>query len=241
MAIRRVLRNATQAALWPVSIAILLALFVLTYRLIGGPSPDELIELAFEILKSPALVVAAAFLEGLLVVNLYFPGSLIILVGMTQVAGRFGEAVALVLCVCTGFQLASTLNYLIGRHGWYRFFERVGSRRAMERAGWLLQRHGGKLLILAQIHPNLGAFVATNCGIANFSFVTFFVLAAVGTFAWSAAWGALFYHIPVPAKAVAGDLRIVFAALAVWAVAAILSQRVERRREQEPDRDVSSL
>lgn len=197
----------------------LLLLFSTLYQLLGAPSPQELIQLSFNLINENKWVIfVAAFLEGILVINLYFPGSLVILVGMAQVGGQPVDAATVVGLVSLGFLSANCLNYFLGKFGWYRIFMWLGNDEVLAKNRERLRRHDWKFLLASQVHPNFGAFAATNAGLLGMNIGRFLMLSSIAIVVWCSIWGLFFYFVPVPIEVVAGDLRLLFVGLAVWVI-----------------------
>lgn len=140
-------------------------------------------------------VFLAALIEGLLVVGWYLPGGVVVFLGVILSANNPLLAVYSVGATILGFLLAYTINYFLGRFGWYRLFTRFGLKGALEEVKPRVEKHLCKSIFFSYWQPNLGTLVATSAGILRTPFSHFLLYSTIATVLWSSFWGTVTYFL----------------------------------------------
>jgi len=96
----------------------------------------------------------ASFLEGVVYLGLYFPGSFIIALSVFLSDGKFISLLAITLVVSASLTLTSAINYFLGRVFYKEFNHKVEHKKV-----------ASKGIFFAILHPNLLAFYYFNSGI----------------------------------------------------------------------------
>ena len=134
-----------------------LSLFVLwTIGVI--PPPTEIISILESLYNNYGLfgLFISAFLEGIVYLGLYFPGSFIIALSVIISDGTFISLLTISLVVALALTITSFINYFLGRHISFKNTNETKSK---------LPRKISKGLIFSMIHPNSLAFYFFNTGI----------------------------------------------------------------------------
>ena len=103
----------------------------------------------------------ATFLEGIVYLGLYFPGSFIILLSVMLSDGTFSSLFKISLVVALTLTLTSLINYWMGRYLMFKNLRESSSTTSNKAT---------KGLFVSTIHPNLLAFYFFNAGIKKQSF-----------------------------------------------------------------------
>ena len=182
-----------RATTLPLAALAIFLLIIAIYRLAGLPEGDELLTLARSSLSSNgyAVVFLAALIEALLLINLYLPGSAVIIFS-GAIAKDAGLSVNILLLygalgLLTGFMI----DYVLGRFGWYHLAMRLGLGQAIESSKKRIQIKGLTWFWVAYIHPNTGSFAATAVGVMRVPFSKFFLNSIPPLLCWSTFWGYL--------------------------------------------------
>ena len=77
------------------------------------------------------LVLVAAIAESALVVGAYAPGSMVIFLGVILSVGNIPLTVAVVTVTAIGFMVGFSLDYMLGRYGWYKLFMHLGFEKSL--------------------------------------------------------------------------------------------------------------
>lgn len=159
------------------------------------PTPDALLEVLkryFELYGYPVLIISA-IIESIPLINLYFPGSSIILLAAAFSRQGSLNIYAVVLLTAASFCLTYALNYWIGHAGWHKLFIKFGMGEALEKTKKQVQKHGSWWIWISYVHPNLGALTSTAFGILKLPFVPFFIQTIFANLVWTFFWGFLMY------------------------------------------------
>lgn len=144
------------------------------------------------------LVFFGALFEATFLIGLYLPGATVVLLGaalsrtgvlefpLVFILGTFG--------LCTGY----SINYFLGRYGWYHILGQVGLKKGVELAKDRLTKHGDKAIFLGFIHPSSASLLSTAAGITRMPLKRFLSLSFTVQLFWSGFWGGLAYHFGFP-------------------------------------------
>lgn len=164
------------------------------------PNTQDFIDLIRNIYltKGYVLIFFAALLEAVFFVGLYIPGSAIIILGAAF--SRTGViSYPLVLLVGTsGLVLGYSINYFLGKYGWYQVLSKLGFEKEIEVAKHKLMHNKAKTLFLGYIVPSSASFISTAAGALHVSIGQFIFLSIVAQFFWSFIWGTLAYWFGFP-------------------------------------------
>jgi membrane protein DedA with SNARE-associated domain len=223
-------------ALLPLSVLGVFLLIYLAWRFFALPPQEEVIEIArFYFEKyGLAILLVSSVVEGIVLVGWYYPGSLIIFLGVILAGKDVEKVVEAVGMITVGLFFAYIINFLLGKYGWYRLLLKFGLRDALEDAKERVSKHGLLAIFMSYWQPNLAALVATSAGILDFSFAKFFIYSLVAAVLWNTFWGALVYTIGEGALSLVG-LRFVFLAIFLWIIYRIWNNKT---REEERNIDV---
>jgi len=169
-------------------------------------------------------LLGAAFLEGMFLLSIYLPGSLVIASAILLSGGTWQELLIISCLSWLAFMLAAIINYAIGYFGLYRFFNWLGAKHVIkETQGWI-SRYGQWVFMLASVHPNYLSVVEVCAGIARHGLVKTLILAGTGMAITVPALvfiGSLVIHTLVNNGGMAGLFLIFMALFGLWAVAII--------------------
>jgi membrane protein DedA with SNARE-associated domain len=206
-------------ALLPLSVLGVFLLIYLAWRFFALPPQEEVIEIARVYFDKYglAILLVSALVEGTVLVGWYYPGSLIIFLGVILAGKDIKKVVIAVSVITLGLFFAYIINFLLGKYGWYRLLLKFGLRDALEDAKERVSKYGLLAIFMSYWQPNLAALVATSAGILDFSFGKFFLYSLVATSLWNIFWGTLVYFIGEGVLSLVG-LRFVFLAIFAWIV-----------------------
>jgi membrane protein DedA with SNARE-associated domain len=169
------IKNMFLGALFEWSIVLFFLVYLLTFRLLGLPSANEFIlimQTGFENYGLLFLLVGL-MLEGLFVFGLYFPGSAIAIMAVITL-GRTYHDVFLVIVVGVVAMLAiTTVNYLLGKYGYYKVLEKLGAKGSIERMGNRFRKNEKGVIFLFSSSPNSLAICSIYAGIVRTHFITY--------------------------------------------------------------------
>jgi membrane protein DedA with SNARE-associated domain len=184
-------------ASFPIGILIALGGFLLLYQLFDLPSFAEIINFAQSAYDKHGyyVIAIASFLEGLLVINWYFPGSVVILMGTTfAITGQQSVLLTVALVTLCLF-VASILNFILGKYGWYKLLLKFGLKNEMDKMKHRLEKHGPKIILVSYFHPHIGSLTATSAGILHIRTRIFMAYSLLAFLLWNSFWTLLVYLV----------------------------------------------
>lgn len=195
----------------PISAFIFYIFIVILWRSGVIPSPTEVfgwLEGLFSVFGLKILFLAA-FLEGLVFVGLYFPGSTIILLSVVLSDGKPLTLVSVSLVVTFALMITSGINYLFGR-------VLTSSRSSSPDPDKPRINRG---LLLSALHPDALAFYFFHAGSERrqpkeLLSVPFIV------FPYGLILAGIFYFLKTPLRSAVETPNVVFGVLIVWFVIA---------------------
>lgn len=209
-----------------------IATLLLIWRLLDLPSGEALTDVVshyFDI-YGYWVIFLSAIVEGLLLAGLYYPGSVVIFLGVILANGDVKQVIIVVVVTTLGLIIAHIINYLLGKYGWYRLLVKLGLSESIENAKGRLTRYGIRAIFLSHWHPNFGAFISTAAGILNFSPRTFLLSTIVAISIWDIFWGTMAYVVGEAAMSVIGP-AFAFFVIGVWMVISLIKAINEHRKK----------
>ena len=139
------------------------------------------------------LVFLGALLEGTFMVGFYVPGSLVVLLGAALArTGVVSFPLVIffgILGMCTGY----TINYMLGRFGWYKILSGFGFEKGIETAKKKLLTYEDKAFLFGYIMPSTASFISTTAGVLKIPFRRFLLRTVLAQGFWSTFLGSLSY------------------------------------------------
>ncbi|OGG43203.1 hypothetical protein A2841_03485 [Candidatus Kaiserbacteria bacterium RIFCSPHIGHO2_01_FULL_48_10] len=222
--------HAAQFPLFCLSVVLVL---YAAWFLFDLPPKDELIEIVKEYLARYGypLVFVGSFLEALLLIGWYFPGSLIIFLSVILASSPFSAAVS-VFFVTLGLYSGYGVNFLLGKYGWYRLLLAFGIRRQLDEAQIKLSKYGIRAIFASYWNPGLASFISTAAGILQYPVKKFLIFSLIAVSLWDIFWGTLVYSMGERALYTFLSLPFVFVAVVIWILVRYFGQ-VERATSSE--------
>ncbi len=194
---KKAIKEFSLFAAFPITLLVVLGIFLLTYQALDLPSYDEIIAFAkaqYEV-HGYWVVFVSALAEGFLLINWFFPGSIVVVMG-TLFATQGAQSVAITIAlVMSALFMMAMVNFYMGKYGWYKIFLKFGLENEIERMRKRIEKHGLKILVLSYAHPHVGSLTATAAGILQIKTKTF-VKYSIAAFAfWATVWVAMVYTV----------------------------------------------
>lgn len=188
------------------------------WKLLDLPSETEMMTIVSSWLSIYGLylVLAGSFLESLLFIGIYFPGSIVIFISVA-LAPDVTSALTTVFCISLGMFAGYSVNYLLGKYGWYQLFLKLGMRDAIDRAQVKMQRNDIRYVFYTYWNPGLASFTATAAGILKMNYQRFLLLSITAILVWNTFWGVLVYSLGESALVLL-DFTVVLKIAMVWII-----------------------
>lgn len=137
------------------------------------------------------LIFLGALVEGTFIIGFYIPGSFIVLLGVSLARLGITSFPLVIFFAVLGFCFGYSMNYILGRFGWYKIIEGTGFEKKIIEIKYNLKHHYDKALFLGYIMPSTGSMLSTVSGILKIPFKEFiFKTILIQTF-WSLLLGGL--------------------------------------------------
>lgn len=139
------------------------------------------------------LIFMGALIEGIFILGFYIPGSLVVYLGASLARLGIISFPLVVLFGTLGFSLGYSINYCLGRFGWYRILEGIGFEEQIAKTKIKLKQHYNQALFFGYIMPSTGALISTSSGILKVPFRQFIIKTIIIQLHWSLLLGGLAY------------------------------------------------
>lgn len=206
-----------RALILPLCVAAFAGILFGVWKMLDLPPEQRVIEIARDYFSryGLAIIIVSSFIEGLLIVGLYFPGSMVFFLGLLA-AGNDPLRAAQVACFAiTGIWTAYVVNFYIGRFGWYHAFTAVGLKDSLESAKQKLDRNGVSTIAMTFWHPNVGAVVATAAGVLHFRTSVFLPASLLAVVFWLSFWSVVVFWLGPDAISILG-FRLLIVLILIW-------------------------
>lgn len=219
------------------ALPLLLSFAVLTvvtiWHLFDLPSDAELMRIASALFDTYGYlaVFVSAVLEGALVVGLYYPGALVIFLSVLLAGHDVARVATIVLVVTSAFSLGLSIDYVLGKYGWYRLLLKVGLRHELEKAEARFAARGALAIALTAWDINVSSFTATAAGILRYPYRRFLTYTFCAFLVWNSVWATVIYFIGNEALGfTGGNYGYPVIALSVWILIVLGKHVVENVR-----------
>lgn len=211
------LKEILKAFTFPLLLLLIYSFFYLGWKILGLPSENQIFEtVSYWFIKYGLWIVFfGALLEGVLLIGNYFPGGLIIFIGVISAGKDIVRVIEVVILVSIAFFISYAINYVLGRYGWYKILLKFGIAQLFDKHKSRVEKQGLNIVFFTYWLPNLASFTATSAGILKFSLIKFLIYSMFGIMLWSIFWGTLIYKLGRPALEILG-LKFVFVLFAIW-------------------------
>lgn len=156
------------------------------------------------------IIIIGAFLESLVMVNLFVPGASAVTLGAIFARSGQTDLTLAVLAASFGAILGYLVDFYLGKFGFGLVFRVFGSGEAVNKAKNRVEKSATKTFAFSFIHPNIGSIVALAAGAVSMKFKNFLVLSSLSTFAWFSFWGVVVFAL--------GDVFLVVLTKYIWIV-----------------------
>lgn len=201
----------------PLSLMMVFLIVLLIWNLLGLPKDEKLIEITKNWFNHYGLwiVFISAILEGTLILGQYYPGGLVIFLGVISAGHDILRIIEVVGVVSVSFFIGYTIDYLIGKYGWYKLFLKYGLEKPLHNVQIKLNKHEFNAVIFSYWEPNLASVTATAAGVLQIPLKRFGWHSLFGIIIWNIFWGTLVATLGVRALELMG-LKWVLIVFFAW-------------------------
>ena len=177
------------------------------------------------------LVFLAALIEGFFIIGNWFPGGVVIFLGVISAGQDIKRVVIVVSLVCIAFFISYYLNYLVGKYGWYKVFVTLKLKESLDRARKRLEKHAFNAIILSYWEPNIASVTATAAGILFLPLRKFLPYSLFAIVMWNTAWGVLVHMLGERALKLTGK-KYIIGALLIWIAVIVIKEVVKSKKAE---------
>lgn len=211
---------------------LLLAAYFLMYfiwQIFNLPESDDLIVIVKSWFQDYGLwiVFVSALIEGVLLFGNYFPGGIVIFLGVISADGDVERTVWVVFLVCLALFFAYLINYMLGKYGWYKLLIKFGMKESIEKQKEKLGKHQFSAIMGSYWFPNLASITSTAAGILKLPIKKFLFHSAIGVLIWNTFWGILVASLGEKALDMI-SLKLALLILGIWIAVILIKNRLER-------------
>src|SRR2546423_12932733 len=165
------LRRALKIIAFPLAVLAVFGLLYAIWLALDLPPEETMIAAAKFYLDRDGVVIVlvSAYLEGLLLIGWYFPGTLVIILALVF-AGPDPARTAQVAAVAgTGLFSAYVTNFFAGKYGWYRLLLAFGLREPPANAQRRLTKYGPSAVFTTYWQGQLSSCLSTAARLPSIS------------------------------------------------------------------------
>ena len=167
------------------------------------------------------IVLVCAWLEALVLIGWYFPGTLVIIVAMIAAVDEPARYVETAAIAALGLYGGQVTNFFAGKYGWYRVLLAFGLREPLENAKRRLTKYGLSAIFTTFWQANLASCISTAAGILQFPVRRFIALSFLAQALWFTFWATLIFVLGPAALSLAG-FRMILLLILIWIAARLI-------------------
>jgi len=212
----------------PIVFLLLFLSLVILWSLLNLPDEQVLSSIVEGYFTTYGLPVVffAAFLEGLMLVGNYFPGAFIIVLGIALAPNMVGALLVLGVGVLA-LMFSHSVNYALGRYGWYHVIEKYSSGESVKKSKNKLLENEKLAIFSSYWLPSLAAVIDTAAGVVKLPFRRFITISTLSSIFWNSIAAAVTYTLgdkAIELVSPSGSTGIVFifCVVIVWSTVIIV-------------------
>jgi membrane-associated protein len=213
-------------------LALLLASLLISglWHLFDMPEKEVFIDIVKNWFQKYGLIAVflSALVEGVLLFGNYYPGGLVIFLGVISAEGNPKNTILVVLSVCIALFVAYFINYLLGKYGWYKLFAKFGMKQAIEKTKEKLEKHQFRVIIGSYWFPNLASITSTTAGVLKVPLRKFLIHSVIGVILWNSLWGILVASLGDKALNII-NIKWVLIVVALWITIILVRKKIKRK------------
>jgi membrane protein DedA with SNARE-associated domain len=206
------LRRAFRILAFPLAVLAAFGLLYAIWLALDLPPEETMAQAAKQYLDryGLAIVLICAYLEGLLVIGWYFPGTLVIVLSLIFAAPHPARFALTAAVAGTGLFSAFVTNFFAGKYGWYRLLLAFGWREPLDNAQKRLTKYGLSAIFTTYWQANLASCISTAAGILQFPPRRFILYSAIAEALWVTFWASIIFFLGSAALSLVGFRMILF-------------------------------
>ena len=211
------LRRALKIVAFPLAVLAVFGLLYAIWLALDLPPEATIIAIGKSYLDRYGLwiVLVCGYLEALVVIGWYFPGTLVLIFAMIAASPEPVRYVETAAIGAFGLYCGQVTNFFAGKDGWYRLLLAFGLREPLENAKARLTKYGLSAIFTTYWQANLASVISTAAGILQFSVARFLVFSLAAEAFWITFWSSLIFFLGRAALSLAG-FRMILLMIVIW-------------------------
>ncbi len=175
----------------PISLLAAYLVVWVIWRSFGLPTDERLAQITQGWFNKYGIIVVfiSGMIEGILLLGQYYPGGLVVFLGVISAGHNIPKVIGVVSIVSLAFLIGYTIDYLMGKYGWYKLFLKFALNNSLETSKIKLQKQQFNAIFLSYWEPNPASVTATAAGISQLPFKKFTLYSFLGILFWNTFWG----------------------------------------------------
>lgn len=165
------------------------------------PNQEEIVSIVTSFFQKYGLIVIflAAIIESIILIGGYFPGSLVIFLGVASSSGDPVRAFKVLLLASFGALIGYTIDYFIGKSGGVKLLSKLGFENEINKIKNKIHNNYSFKKILSgaflfYILPGSGSIMSASFGVLKIKYIKFISFIIFTVAFWNTVWGVLVYH-----------------------------------------------
>ncbi len=218
----------------PFGLLALTLIWNVLWKIFDWPKGDELIAIIAQFFEHYGLwiVFVCSILESGLLIGNFFPGGIVIFLSVIAAGHNIPRIILTVSIVCVGFFIGYTLDYLLGKYGWYKLLAKFGLTTQIERAKERLMKQSFNAIILSYWEVNLASITATAAGVLQMDIKKFLLESTISIIVWNIFWGVLVASLGKKALNLVTNLVYIIPVIIGWVSIILIKHYWDRRQNR---------
>lgn len=160
------------------------------------PNQKEMIALITGFFDKYGLIIIflAAIIESILLIGGYFPGSLVIFLGVASSSGDIVRTTKVTVLAVLGMMIGYSIDYYLGRKGGYKLLTKLGFEEEINKIKNKVNKKNIWFSFLLYVIPGSGSLISTSFGILKVKYFKFLFFIFVTVVIWNTLWSILVYN-----------------------------------------------
>lgn len=183
--------------LFQFTMVLAMVLFGALYQLLGLPPVSVMVQWLLDLYQRHGMVIVAvgAFVESLILVGVYAPGSLSIVIGVLSVGDSVLGMIQIWCVALIASVAAQCINHLVGKRGYQKVIAAIGGQEAIGELRSRLQRSTSRTIWTTAFFPNFLAMSMVAAGTVDIALRRLIVTMIAAIAAWGVFWIVLTHFV----------------------------------------------
>lgn len=214
-----------------------------TIRFLWGyfemPNQEQIANMVTGFFDKYGLIVVflAAIVESILLIGGYFPGSLVIFLGVASSVGNPTRAALVVFLATMGMMIGYSIDYMLGKKGGYKLLSKWGFEDEIQAINKKISSRNIWPAFFLYVIPGSGSLISTSFGILKVKYIKFLAFIFLTVTIWNSIWGVVVYHFGMKSIDVITNKWIGLAIISTMFIYFIYSGKWEKLQQKFEEKE----